>query len=310
MSAHEKYIDKLNSMPAPGTGCHPSLLSAANLGVLADIPPEEIFSEIRGSIPAGKRKVSDKEINEAIIRAAKDNCNITLPNGERYRRYIPPKSKPIIKDSKATLQRILEQSNISEEVDLWEKSPIRIGWPPEDDPINFLLVMFEPSDLLFIGERLEPGIIGQNIRTAAAWIKFFQSGGKTAPFIIINPFTGKPAPKKGGDGETFRGDNNINSFRYCLVEFDNLNREEQIRFWTAAKLPIMALMDSGGKSIHGWIKLTNINSISDWQREIKQKLYDQYLIPLGVDPACSNPARLSRLPGHYAIQENIKEFSG
>ncbi len=158
--------------------------------------------------------------------------------------------------------------------------------------------MFEPSDLLFIGERLEPGIIGQNIRTAAAWIKFFQSGGKTAPFIIINPFTGKPAPKKGGDGETFRGDNNINSFRYCLVEFDNLNREEQIRFWTAAKLPIMALMDSGGKSIHGWIKLTNINSISDWQREIKQKLYDQYLIPLGVDPACSNPARLSRLPGH------------
>jgi hypothetical protein len=298
MSAHEKYIDKLNSMPAPGTGCHPSLLSAANLGVLADIPPEEIFSEIRGSIPAGKRKVSDKEINEAIIRAAKDNCNITLPNGERYRRYIPPKSKPIIKDSKATLQRILEQSNISEEVDLWEKSPIRIGWPPEDDPINFLLVMFEPSDLLFIGERLEPGIIGQNIRTAAAWIKFFQSGGKTAPFIIINPFTGKPAPKKGGDGETFRGDNNINSFRYCLVEFDNLNREEQIRFWTAAKLPIMALMDSGGKSIHGWIKLTNINSISDWQREIKQKLYDQYLIPLGVDPACSNPARLSRLPGH------------
>lgn len=330
MTIHGKYIEKLNSMPAPGTGCHPSLLSAANLGVLADIPPEEIFSEIRGSIPAGKRKVSDKEINEAIIRAAKDNCNITLPNGERYRRYIPPKSKAIIKDSKATLQRILEQSNISEEVDLWEKSPIRIDWTPEDDKINFLLAMFEPSDLLFIGERLEPGIIGQNIRTAAAWIKFFQiehnisidvhrgeqiperhlrplskikdpeqqPGGKTAPFIIINPLTGKPAPKKDGDGETFRGDNNINSFRYCLVEFDNLTIEEQIRFWTAAKLPIMALVDSGGKSIHGWIKLSNINSISDWQREIKQKLYDQYLIPLGVDPACSNPARLSRLPGH------------
>jgi hypothetical protein len=298
MTIHGKYIEKLNNMPAPGTGCHPSLLSAANLGVLADIPPEEIFSEIRGSIPAGKRKVSDKEINEAIIRAAKDNCNITLPNGERYRRYIPPKSKPIIKDSKATLQRILEQSNISEEVDLWEKSPIRIDWPPEDDKINFLLAMFEPSDLLFIGERLEPGIIGQNIRTAAEWIKYFQSGGKTAPFIIINPFTGKPAPKKDGDGETFRGDGNIKSFRYCLVEFDNLSREEQIRFWTAVKLPIICLVDSGGKSIHGWIKLSNIQSISNWQREIKQKLYDLYLIPLGVDPACSNPARLSRLPGH------------
>jgi hypothetical protein len=207
----------------------------------------------------------------------------------------------MIKDGAATLRRIIEQSNIHEEVDLWEMSPIRIDWPPENDTVLFLSVMFEPLDFLFIGEHLEPGIIGRNIRTAKDWIDYFQTGGKTAPFIIVNPLTGVAAPKKTGDGESFRGDGNIKSFRYCLVEFDNLTREEQIRFWTSKEvreLPIAALVDSGGKSIHGWIRTSNINSLNDWQREIRGKLYEQGLIPLGVDSACSNPSRLSRLPGH------------
>jgi hypothetical protein len=301
MTIHEKYIEKLNGMPTPGKGCHPSLLGAANLGLLAGIPGDEVFSHIRASIPAGKRKVSDNEINDAVKLAIKDNVNLILPNGQKYRRYFKPKTKTPINDGVVTLRRIIEQSNISDEVDLWEMSPIRIDWPPEEDTAYFLSAMFEPLDFLFIGERLEPGIIGRNIRTAKDWIDYFQSGGKTAPFIIVNPLTGMAAPKKTGDGETFRGDGNITSFRYCLVEFDNLTREEQIRFWTSKEvkeLPIAALVDSGGKSIHGWIKALNINSMNDWQREIRQKLYEQGLIPLGVDSACSNPSRLSRLPGH------------
>lgn len=299
MVIHGKYIEKLNSMPTPGQGCHPSLLGVANYGVMAGIPPEEIFTHIRASIPYGKRKISDNEINDAINRAIKDN--VTLPNGQKYKRYFKPKTKPLIKNGEATLRQIIEQSNIYDEVDLWEMSPISIDWPPEDDAVQFLSVMFEPSEFLFIGERLELGIIGRNIRTAKDWIDYFQSGGKTAPFIMVNPLTGEAAPKKTGDGESFRGDGNIKSFRYCLVEFDNLTREEQIRFWTSkevSELPIAALVDSGGKSIHGWIRTPNINSINDWQREIRSKLYEQGLIPLGVDSACSNPSRLSRLPGH------------
>jgi len=299
MTIQGKYSEKLHNIPAPGNGCHPSLLGAANCGIMAGIPPEEIFSNIRASIPYGKRKISDNEINDAINRAIKDN--VTLSNGQRYKRYLKQKPKPMIKDGAATLRRIIDQSKIHEEVDLWEMSPIRIDWPPEDDTVLFLSVMFEPLDFLFIGERLEPGIIGRNIRTAKDWIDYFQTGGKTAPFIIVNPLTGEAAPKKTGDGESFRGDGNIKSFRYCLVEFDNLTREEQIRFWTSkevSELPIAALVDSGGKSIHGWIRTSNINSLNDWQREIRGKLYEQGLIPLGVDSACSNPSRLSRLPGH------------
>lgn len=302
MTIEDRYIEKLNNIPAPGKGCHPALLGAANVGALAGIPPEKVFSNIRSSIQAGRRRVSDREIHDAVCRAYKDNATILLPNGERYKRYATPKADPVVYDGKATLRRIIDQRNIFDEADLWEASPVRIDWPHEDDTVNFLSAMFEPSDMIFIGEREALGIVGQNIRSVSDWIDYFRSGGMTAPFIIINPLNGRPGPKKTRDGDTYRGDNNIQKFRYCLVEFDDLDRKEQIRFWAAAKLPKAALIDSGGKSIHGWIRLSNINSLNDWQKEVRQGLYEQCLIPLGVDPACSNPARLSRLPGHMRTE--------
>jgi hypothetical protein len=300
MDLHAKYIDKLNNLPAPGDGCHPALLGAANLGLMVGLLPQEILSDIRSAIPAGKRKISDQEIQDAVNRAIQDNSRI-LPYGGRYKRYVPQKTRPVVNNGKAALEKILSQSSITEEADLWELSPNRIDWKPKDDPINFLQTMFEPADLIFIGEREQAGIIGHTIRSQSDWLTYFQSGGKTAPFIIINPLTGYPAAKKSSDGQTFRGDGNIASFKYCLVEFDNLSRENQIQFWTSEavkELPVVALVDTAGKSIHAWIKTENIKSFDDWQKEMKQELYDKSLIPLGVDSACSNPARLSRLPGH------------
>jgi hypothetical protein len=68
----KKYIKRVRNQRAPGEGCHHSLLGAANYGIMAGIPPGEIFSDIRASIPAGTRKVHDKEIEEAIQKAARD----------------------------------------------------------------------------------------------------------------------------------------------------------------------------------------------------------------------------------------------
>jgi hypothetical protein len=149
--------------------------------------------------------------------------------------------------------------------------------------------------------------MGNTIRTASEWITYYRGGGKTAPHILINPLTGIPTMKKTGDGETLRGDGNIASYRYCMVEFDGLNREHQIRFWSAVKLPIVALIDSGGKSLHAWLdvsKLATVTTSEQWQSEIKVRLYDRLLTPMGIDGACSNPARLSRLPGHYREEKS------
>lgn len=290
-----KYRERLQMIPAPGGGgCHAAILGISNLGVMAGIRPEAIFQDLRHSIPQGTRRISDREITDAINKSLSEHSGST---------FTPrPRPAPIVKDGKTALQKISDQGKISDEADLWEASPIRLWGDPQDDPALLLENLYDPDDLIFIGERYQAGIVGKTIRTAEEWINRFRAGGKTAPHIILNPLTGSTTMKKTGDGETLRGDGNIKTFRFCVVEFDNLRREDQIRFWSAVKLPIVALIDSGGKSIHAWLdvqKLAVIETSEQWLSKIKQHLYDRLLTPLGVDSACSNPARLSRLPGHY-----------
>lgn len=298
MAALDCYMKSLQAFPAPGQGAHPHILSVANLGVLAGKDPQVIHDEIRRAIPQGSRVVPDREIRDAINKALHDHQAGT---------YTPrPRPEPIIKDGKAALQKIISMGKYSEEVDLIEASPVRIQDEPRTHAGLLLDTLYAPDDLLWIGDRPELGIMGDTIRTTAEWIDYFKAGGATAPHIIPNPLDGIPRPKKSGDGETLRGDANVKAFRYCVVEFDELTREDQIRFWSAAKLPIVALIDSGGKSIHAWLevsKLARVRTLDEWRTHIKAHLYDRIMTPLGVDPACSNPARLSRLPGHFRTEK-------
>lgn len=294
MPASARYADNLTNPRPPGTGCHSWIMSTANLGVMAGKDPQEIHHDLRRVIPPGTRRISDREISDAINKAMGD-----LKAGS----FVPrPRPEPVVKDGRAARQRIIDQAKITTEADLWEASPVRLWDEPQGDPALLLETLYEPTDLVWIGDRHQAGVLGDTIRTAGEWITHFKRGGKTGPHIIPNPLTGAPATKKTGDGATLRGDGNISSYRYCIAEFDNLSREDQIRFWSAGKLPIIALIDSGGKSIHAWLdvqKLAQVETAEQWQSEIKTRLYDRILSPLGVDTACSNSARLSRLPGYF-----------
>lgn len=294
MNTADRYQEKLHNIPAPGTGCNPYLLGVADLGVMAGIDAQTIHDDIRHAIPRGDRRVGDAEITRAINRALADHQAGTYT----------PKPRPVsaVNDGKAALHKILEQGKYTDEVDIWEASPRRIWDEPKDHPCLLLSVLYAPDDLIFIGELYQEGILGDTIRPVSEWIRYFQDGGKTGPHVIPNPLTGTPGLKKSGNGETLRGDLSVKEYRYCVVEFDDLSREDQIRFWSAAKLPIVVLIDSGGKSIHAWLqvsKLAEVKAPEQWQSNIKGRLYDRLLIPLGVDAACSNPSRLSRLPGHF-----------
>lgn len=287
-------------MPKPGEGCHPALLGIATLGLKAGVPDKKIQEDIRNAIPIGIRRISNREIADAIRKAKTDRDGGT---------YTPEQQpEPIVHDGKATLQKLIAQGKISDEADLFELSPIRLWDEPKNDPALFLSTIFQADDLVWIGSQYDKGIPGRTIRSVAAWIDHFRSGGATAPFIIINPLSGKPAPTKSG-GISYRGDGNVKSYRHCLIEFDTLGREDQIRFWSAAKLHIRALIDTGGKSIHGWIDIqrqATVTTAEQWGKEIKIRYYEKILKPLTVDAACSNAARLSRLPGHF--REEKKKY--
>jgi hypothetical protein len=292
------YRDRLQNIPPPGCGCHTFLLSVANSGVIAGIEADQIFRDIRANIPEGTRAIPDREFEEAIKKAVEDYRGGTFTPG--------PRPAPVVKDGAAARQKILQQGKFTGEAELMESSPIHLLDGGEKDPRLFLETLFSPGDLIWIGDRHDLGIVGQNIMTVKGWAAFFQAGGNAGPHLLINPLTGQSAPKKSCNGITYRGDENVHAFRYCLVEFDTLSREDQFKFWSAVDLPVRAIIDTGNKSLHGLIdvqKLAKVQTSEDWDRHVKCRLFDQILIPLGIDGSCKNPARLSRMPGHYRLEK-------
>jgi len=188
------YMKRLSSIPAPGEGCHHALLGVANLGIMAGLTPQKIFADLRQYIPHGSRRIPDREINDAISRAVLDHGGDAL---QKYR--ILPKLEPVTHDGPRVLRNIIRQANTGDESDILDASPIRIDWPQEEDAANFLSYLFDPNALIFIGDSVEPGILGRNIRTVADWIDYFKKGRKAGPFIIINPLNGAPVKKKTGE---------------------------------------------------------------------------------------------------------------
>ena len=293
MSLLTKYDNALKNLPpSGGGGCHTALLGAANYGAYAGVDPQQIHDDIRQHVH-GKRRVPDREIKAVIERAMKDRGQVIQYD---FKARKPIEKKPAF-DGDKIRNKIIALGAGHGEADIWEASPVNIDWQPEEDPLYLLKYLYQPDDLLFIGERYSPGIMNKTIRTSLSWVEHFQIGGQTSPHIIPNPLSGQEAATQCGKS-SFRADACVKSFRYAVVEFDNLSRKDQLAFWWAVNLPVAALIDSGNKSLHGWIRIDGVNDADAWTQKVEANLFRKLLIPLGVDGACRNEARLSRLPGH------------
>ena len=300
-----RYREKLATLPASGGGgCHPARLGAASLGAMAGVSADDIFRDLREQVH-GDRNVPDREIQAAIDKAMREHAAgpaAVLPRGDGGRRG--PAAPGF--DGLTALRRIVEQGHGACDADIHERSPIRIDWQAEEDSFRVIDALYRPEDVLFIGIREGRPALNRNIRTAAEWCEAFRKArpGDHHPHIIPNPLTGKAGPTADGTGETLRGDACVAQFRFAVVEFDSLPREDQLAFWWAARLPVVLLVDSGGKSVHGWVRVQGIGCATDWARVVERHLFGDLLEPLGVDPACKNESRLSRLPGHFRKEKN------
>lgn len=295
MSAKSLFQDRLAAPVQPGNGCHSWIMSCCNLGVMAGLTPPEIFSGIRRALHPSR---PDGEIDDAIKEAL--SCH-GGGNHRGYKATTRREVKPIITDGAEAFNKIVSGGKYSTEQELIDASPVKIPESPQDQQRLFFETMFDEGDFCFCGDRLEPGT-PKTIRPTLEWAQTGSSG----PFCIVNPLTGLSAPKKSGDGVTYRGDACVKTFRHSLIEFDNQPIESQIRFWSSIKLPVKCLLHTGNKSLHAWIDLSgqSIASLETWEKSIKNDLYAARLKPLGVDMTCSNAARLARLPGVFRAEKN------
>ena len=290
-----RYEERLQALPASGGGgCHPALLGCASMGVRAGIHADQICEDLRQCVH-GTRTVSDREIAEAVAKAMIDSDSPRRT--QRTARHTVP---GVVFDGTAALRNLVSAGHGFGEADVTDRSPVRIDWPPEEDAARVLEALYTPEEQLFIGPSRGRARIGCEVRPVGKWLRHFSEAGPvaTAPHIIPNPLTGTPASLANGTGQTVRGDACVARFRFAVVEFDGLSREDQLAFWYAAEMPVVALIDSGGKSIHGWVRVCDVAQAEVWERVVEQHLFGCLLQPLGVDGACKNESRLSRLPGH------------
>ena len=281
----ERYQASLMSIPpSGGGGCHVALLGIARRGILAGVSPEQVHRDLRSNV-RGTRKVPDREIAAAVRKAA----------GEGARRsYVPRYATIVCSDAR---QRIVASGKGISEADIWERSPVRIDWPPEEDAWRMVENLFAPDEYYFIGTDQTPGAMGESIRQASQWCRYFRCiGWSPYPKIVPNPLTGNPGRTK--DGKlSYRADACVADFRYIVCEFDNIPLSDQLAFWFAAKLPVAALIHSGNKSLHAWVRV-DCQDAREWEEDVESKLFPMVLVPLGMDSACKNESRLSRMPGH------------
>jgi RecA-family ATPase len=172
-------------------------------------------------------------------------------------------------------------------------SPVALD-PQASEFKRFMQAAFAPTEVVCICDAVEEGrpVSAGSFITIEEWLNRFDdpqsrilSPEREGIFVRINPF--KPNLYSGSD-------NDVSAFRHVLVEFDDLPKPEQEKRLRDSGLPITVLIDSGGKSIHGWVRV-DAPSRKEWDAR-RDEIYR--VIP-GIDAKNKNPSRYSRLPGAW-----------
>jgi hypothetical protein len=305
MKIQARYESALKAIPAPGgAGCHTAILGAANLGIMAGLSEIQILADIRASIPRGGRNVPDREISAAIDKARRECEPLTDQAPMRGSRPAPPpKPKPPF-DGPTFRQRLIQANHGATHADLWELSPIRIDWEPgPQDAAMLVYTLYAPAEIIFAG-----GVYDRDVFAAGALLDAYKRGNPPPPHIIPNPMDGNEH-ETGSGTVSRRCDAAVSAFRFAVVEFDDIPKADQVAFWYSiikgGLLPVAALIDSGGKSIHAWLRV-DLPDAAAWDSVVRRDMYDKdtgRLALLGADRACQNQSRLSRMPGHYRAEK-------
>ena len=187
---------------------------------------------------------------------------------------------------------------------MWELSPFRPDWAPGYRDALAVLYLYNDEECLFLGTQYDT-----TVKPVSVWREDVERHHAAPwPHIMPNPIDGL-AHDIGTDKPSFRCDAAVSAFRFVVVEFDTLPKSDQFAFWysiiTKQLLDVALLLDSGGKSIHAWVRV-NLPDRTAWDKEVGTRFYGEagVFTTMGADRACRNPSRLSRLTGHYRVEKS------
>jgi len=186
------------------------------------------------------------------------------------------------------------------------RSPVSI---PEDPYMQFAEAiehLFEPNAVVELKlAKMKEGKpkaapCGQDFRLHAhEWVQLARScalssllGSHCGVYMRVNPVK-NTGPGNGARGVTTDAD--IAIFEHILIEHDWLKIKPQAQLLSALALPICAITESGGGSLHALVKVRAADA-EQYAHEAKGLLTILYK-HFGFDPTNNNPSRLTRAPG-------------
>jgi len=166
--------------------------------------------------------------------------------------------------------------------------------------------MFGPSDIIhvFSPDRPSVGEPGKNLRPVGDWLTDPHGAhpDRSGEIVRPNPFSGQQGTTRDGK-PSFIAQSMIADYRHMVFEFDSLPIDVQCQFWAGfimqSALPLVSLVYSGNKSLHGVIRVDAPDAIN-WQR------YRERIIALfssdadksyRLDPQALHPLTGTRLAG-------------
>jgi hypothetical protein len=276
----------------------------------AGLTAEAVFTQLRSMYDSD---VSDKEITDVIDWATSKNPR---PVGAYNTRplQIPSKPEPVTAEqATANVEKWLGDFR-SDECDLWHVSPWR---PLEDwklDSLMVLAALYEKDEHVNIvtsftieekdgKQKANPKGAGKTM-LRDEWMRWIRDEGtperEAGAWVRPNPVKDRGSGKGGAITDV-----DVTSYRFTILESDLLPTEIALSLWARLPLPVAAIISSGGRSPHAWVKLDCVDA-TDYRLKI-DRIYG-LLARFGLCQSNKNASRLSRLPG--AQREIGKQGNG
>lgn len=110
---------------------------------------------------------------------------------------------------------------------------------------------FVPAELALFNLLIEGETYATATHPAHESIVDPYNGDELQQYITVNPICKGVLSEKG----SYRSQVNVTNFKYAVIEFDTISLDEQYTILNAVTLPYEALVFTGGKSIHAWIRI-------------------------------------------------------
>ncbi len=224
---------EIPTCPPAGEGVHRWLMEAAWACRKAGLSPDVAAQELEDRMT--RRPNSQNEIEDAV-RKAFDAQRVIWHS---KRNWQAPAKWP---EANAEQIEAVAASGLGI-ADLWEASPIRFG---DDKP--------HTAEIL---ERLFPNdpwlCVGSKYKFSTLHLSQFKTAAEAIEQIVPSPMLSKWGRTKEGK-ESQHTLEATGARRFLVIEGDGTSRDHQaaILLHLAERAPLSMVVDSGGKSLHGW----------------------------------------------------------